>query len=171
MSLPSKHLRQGPKIDANQLTRLYQQVAKAYPEVETIYLVQDNWPVHFYAEVIGQLQPQKWPWPFNVPEYWPDLPDEPVARDPLPIQLLCLPSYASRLNPIEKLWRWLKQEVIHLHRLAEAWDMLKGRVASFLGGLILGALRGRIPSTASVYRPVARLICKRPSSRWWCWAY
>jgi len=34
--------RQGPKIDTNQLTRLYQQVAKAYPEVETIYLVQDT---------------------------------------------------------------------------------------------------------------------------------
>jgi len=94
--------------------------------------VQDNWPVHFHADLIGQLETQKWPWPFNVPEHGPDLPEEPVARDPLPIQLLCLPTYASWLNPIEKLWRWLKQEVIHLHRLADAFDELQRRVASFL---------------------------------------
>ena len=124
--------RQAEAFSADELASFYQQIRAAYPEVETIYLVQDNWPVHFHADLIGQLEAQKWPWPFNVPEHWPDLPEEPVARDPLPIQLLCLPTYASWLNPIEKLWRWLKQEVIHLHRLADAFDELKRRVASFL---------------------------------------
>ena len=27
--------------------------------------------------------------------------------------LLFLPSYSPELNPIEKLWRWLRKEVIH----------------------------------------------------------
>lgn len=37
-----------------------------------------------------------------------------------------------RLNPIEKLWRWLCQEVLHLHRLADAWEELQGAVDRFL---------------------------------------
>jgi len=35
-------------------------------------------------------------------------------------------------SKIGTLLRWLKQEVIHLHRLADAFDELKRRVASFL---------------------------------------
>lgn len=128
------HFRQAESISTDELIGFYRQVAQAYPEAETIYVVQDNWPVHFHAELIGQLEKQKWPWSFedSVPDNWPAVPEEPTVQDPLPIQLLCLPTYASWLNPIEKLWRWLKQEVIHLHRLAEAWEALKERVASFL---------------------------------------
>jgi transposase len=36
------------------------------------------------------------------------------------------------LNPIEKLWRWLKQDVLHLHRLSSTWQALKQLVAEFL---------------------------------------
>ncbi|MGQ9628202.1 MAG: transposase [Anaerolineae bacterium] len=43
--------------------------------------------------------------------------------------MLCLPTYASWFNPIEKLWRWLKQDVLHLHRLNEDWQALIQRVA------------------------------------------
>ena len=46
--------------------------------------------------------------------------------------MLTLPTYASWLNPIEKLWRWLKQEVLHLHRFSDAWDELKEHVDQFL---------------------------------------
>ena len=126
------HFRQGEAFSTDQLLAFYRQLPAAYPEAETIYLVQDNWPVHFHEDVIGSLQKQQWPWPFNVPPSWPEPPTEPTVDDPLPIQLLCLPTYASWLNPIEKVWRWLKQEVLHLHRLAEAWAKLKERVASFL---------------------------------------
>ena len=37
----------------------------------------------------------------------------------LPIQLVPLPTYASWCNPIEKLWRQLRQELLHLHRFAD----------------------------------------------------
>jgi hypothetical protein len=50
----------------------------------------------------------------------------------LPIQLVFLPTYAPWLNPIEKLWRWLRQQVLHLHRLSDAWDQLKQRVLDFM---------------------------------------
>lgn len=50
----------------------------------------------------------------------------------LPIQLLPLPTYASWCNPIEKLWRMLRQEELHLHRLADDWNAIKQRVATFM---------------------------------------
>jgi len=35
-------------------------------------------------------------------------------------------------NPIEKLWRWLCQDVLHLHRLAVDLQALRALVAAFL---------------------------------------
>jgi hypothetical protein len=48
--------------------------------------------------------------------------------------MLCLPTYASWCNPIEKLWRWLEQDILHLHRLSDDWAALKQAVACFLDG-------------------------------------
>jgi len=36
------------------------------------------------------------------------------------------------LNPVEKLWRWLKQNVLHLHRLSGDWPALRQHVADAL---------------------------------------
>ncbi|MBK9335612.1 MAG: transposase [Lewinellaceae bacterium] len=35
----------------------------------------------------------------------------------LPVQLHFLPTYASWLNPIEKVWKMLKQDLVHNHPL------------------------------------------------------
>ena len=35
-------------------------------------------------------------------------------------------------NPIEKLWRWLRQAVLKLHRLTGEWSALRQRVRAFL---------------------------------------
>jgi len=43
-----------------------------------------------------------------------------------------LPTYASWCNPIEKLWRWLQQEVLHLHGHAGDWPQLKAKIQDFL---------------------------------------
>lgn len=122
------------KMGTDGLLAFYRQVCAAYPETSTIYLVQDNWPVHFHADVIGTLKKQTWRWSRpSVPDNWPAIPDQPTTTGgPLPIEIVRLPTYASWLNPIEKLWRWMKQEVIHLHRLADQWEQLKQRVATFL---------------------------------------
>ncbi|HRE46612.1 MAG TPA: transposase [Aggregatilineales bacterium] len=57
----------------------------------------------------------------------------------LPIQMLFLPTYAPSLNPIEKLWRWLRQTMLHLHRLADAWSELKQRVLDFMSQVQTGS--------------------------------
>ncbi len=121
------------------LSDFFAQVQAAYPQAETIAIVLDNWPVHFHPDVLCRLQPQQLPWPPRLPSNWPTEPRQKAIRDTLPIQLLCLPTYASWLNPIEKLWRWLKQEVIRLHRCADDWPRLKSLVATFLDRFLNGS--------------------------------
>lgn len=110
----------------------WQQLYEDYPTAETIYAVVDNWPVHFHPDALARLQPQELPWPRTLPGNWPTEPGPRAIHDTLPIQLLCLPTYASWLNPIEKLWRWLKQDIIHLHSRSDDWPALKQQVAAFL---------------------------------------
>ena len=66
------------------------------------------------------------------PSKWPDPIDAAMAGGELTVQLVPLPTYASWLNPIERLWRWLKQEVLHLHPFAGNWKKLKRGVRNFL---------------------------------------
>lgn len=60
------------------------------------------------------------------------LPEVRAALAEHGLTALFLPTYASWLNPIEMLWRWLKQDVLHLHRLAHQLDVLRRKVADFL---------------------------------------
>ena len=61
------------------------------------------------------------------------LPETVSFAKPTPrIQLLQLPTYAPWTNPIEKLWRWVRQSVLHLHGLAEDWEALQQRVIAFM---------------------------------------
>jgi transposase len=78
-----------------------------YPKAERIYIALDNWPVHFQPDVLVGLQNSK-------------------------IALLFLPTYAPWLNPIEKVWRKLKQEILHLHRYSSLWTDLQVRVDAWL---------------------------------------
>ncbi|MBX3015720.1 MAG: IS630 family transposase [Caldilineaceae bacterium] len=126
------HYRQRSAITLPTLAAFWYDLCAAYPAAETIYVVLDNWPVHFHPAVLAPLQPQHLPWPPKLPPNWPTQPSDTARHDLLPIQLLCLPTYASWLNPIEKLWRWLYQDCLHLHRLADDWDALKARVNTFL---------------------------------------
>ncbi len=114
------------------LRQFYYDLRQAYPTHETLYVVQDNWPVHWHPDITIILDKQSYPWPPKLPVYWPSESRRNIPSDPLPIQLLFLPTYASWTNPIEKLWRWLKQDYLHLHRHADAWDQLKAKVHEFL---------------------------------------
>ena len=100
--------RQRAHIDLVQLTGFMGDIRAAYPDAHTIYVVQDNWHnVHFH-------------------------PDQIAVAQRLGIQLVSLPVYAPWLNPVEKLGRKLRQDIIHLHRLSDEWDALKERVCRFL---------------------------------------
>ena len=50
----------------------------------------------------------------------------------LDIHPVYLPTYASWLNPIEKLWRWLKADVLHGHEFAHNIQLLHQTVTQFL---------------------------------------
>jgi hypothetical protein len=57
----------------------------------------------------------------------------------LPIHLIWLPTYAPWTNPIEKLWRCLKQDVLHLHRYQDDWQGLRARVDAFFAQFATGS--------------------------------
>jgi hypothetical protein len=124
--------RQHSRISTHCLARFYADLAATYPHAETIFAVQDNWSVHVHPDVLAVLQPQRSPFFPPLSAFWTHLyrPDLPTGQ--LPIQMIFLPTYAPWLNPIEKLWRYLKQKIIHLHRLADAWPTLKERVLTFM---------------------------------------
>lgn len=95
--------------------KFYEQLGRAYPDAERLLVVQDNWSIHRHEDVLEALR------------QWPRI--EPIW----------LPTYAPWLNPIEKLWRWLRQDVLRLHRLAGDWPSLRSRVNQFLGQFASGS--------------------------------
>lgn len=123
--------RQQAKIGVPALIRFYRDLVAAYPG-QRIFLVLDNWPVHYHPDVLAALEPQTSPFPFFRPPAWPNEPNPKAKRLNLPIQLVPLPTYSPWLNPIEKLWRWLKQDVLHLHRSADNVPALRTLVRDFL---------------------------------------
>lgn len=135
---------QGSRFDIPQVVKFYQQVRLAYPEAECIYVIQDNWPVHFHPDVLVALEPQIQPWPLYRPRHWAEDPSPAAVRRwgglHLPLQLIPLPTYASWTNPIEKLWRKGRQEVLHLHRWAAQLQVLREEFARFLAQYALGSL-------------------------------
>lgn len=129
---------QRSRIDLPCLVHFYDSLCATYPGVH-IYVAQDNWPVHYHPDILAHLEPQRFTWPIKTPGNWPSEPSPKVVRANLPIQLLSLPTYASWSNPIEKLWRWVRQAVIHLHRLSDDWSALKQRVADFMANFAQGS--------------------------------
>lgn len=95
-------------VGRRQVIQMYQRIAERYQSYEHIFVAQDNWSIHHHPDVLTALK---------------DLPKlEPVW----------LPTYSPWLNPIEKLWRWLRGTVLKMHRLAEDWKELLLRVHAFL---------------------------------------
>ena len=123
-------LQQG-KIGVPAILRFFRDLVAAYPG-RRIFLVLDNWPVHYHPDVLAALESQTSPFPFFRPPSWPDQPSPRAKRLNLPIQLVPLPTYSPWLNPIEKLWRKLKQDVLHLHRSADDIPALRSLVLDFL---------------------------------------
>jgi hypothetical protein len=128
--------RRANRIQIPTLVDLYQDLRATYPQAKRIDVVQDNWPVHVHPDVLVALEPQTTPFRRIVPPSWPTTPSATAQQKwghlQLPIQVVPLPTYASWTNPIEKLWRKLRQEVTHLHRWADDLDELRRQVDTFL---------------------------------------
>ena len=102
------HYRDAYIVGREQLIKHYQQLDTAYADKEIIYVAQDNWSVHKHDDVLAALE--------GLPR----------------IQPIWLPTYAPWLNPIEKVWRWLRQDVLKMHPLIKDWDAMRARVRQFL---------------------------------------
>ena len=125
------YYRQAARISVPILIDFYAQLCTHYPGRQ-LWLVQDNWPVHCHPRVLAALERQETPFSWHLPRSWRGLPALTPSSQPLPIQLVMLPTYAPWSNPIEKLRRWLKQDIIHLHRWADDLNTLRYQVALFL---------------------------------------
>lgn len=59
------------KLGINQLVQFWQALRAAYPQAELIYVVLDNWPMHFHPDVLAALAPQQTSWELKTPASWP----------------------------------------------------------------------------------------------------
>jgi transposase len=100
--------REAPRFTVDELLRFYRQVLAQYAARTLIYLVQDNWPVHFQARVEAFLQ--------QHPQ----------------LQVLRLPTYAPRLNPVEKAWKWARQHLTHAHPYSDDFAEFRGQLTGCL---------------------------------------
>jgi len=96
-------------VGRQQVIQFYGLLDRAHPKkVERMYVIQDNWNIHTHPDVVTALA--------DYPRITP----------------MWLPTYAPWLNPIEKLWRWLRQDILKMHRWGEDWPQVKQRVRDFL---------------------------------------
>lgn len=93
-----------PRKDRAAFSSLVEKVLRAYPELE-VYLVVDNYICHKGVNVAEER-----------------------------LKLVYLPTYSPHLNPIEKLWRYLRRRVTHNY-LFNNLQELKQAVASFFAWL------------------------------------
>jgi DDE superfamily endonuclease len=102
-------------VGRQQVMQFYSQLDLTYPAADLLYVIQDNWNIHTHPDVLTAL-----------------------ARYPR-IKPVWLPTYAPWLNPIEKLWRWVSQDVLKMHRWVEDWPQVKQRVRDFLAQFTQGS--------------------------------
>jgi hypothetical protein len=115
----------------------------AYPEAERIDVILDNWPVHVHPDVLVALEPHTTRWAFSRPGNGPATPSVRAVRRAgdvrRPIQLMPLPTDASWCNPIEQLWRWMRQEVTRVHRWATDRDQVRSHLDAFFASFATGS--------------------------------
>src|SRR4030095_4589131 len=106
---------EGYIVGRQQVSKFYSHLDRAYPEVARMYVIQDNWNIHTHSDVLAAL--------VDYPRITP----------------VWLPTYAPWLNPIEKLWRWLRQDILKMHHWVEDWPHVKQRVHDFLDQFAQGS--------------------------------
>jgi transposase len=99
--------RQNYLVGREQVILFHQQLYQQYRRMDNLFVIEDNWNIHTHPDVQAAVA---------------ELPNVTMAW---------LPTYACWLNPIEKLWKWLRQAILHRHRLSDRWPELKLRVGGF----------------------------------------
>lgn len=103
-------------VGRQQVSAFSRRLDQVYAAARRIYVVQDNWSIHHHADVAATLRQ--------------------LSR----LEPVWLPTYAPWLTPIEKLWHWLRRDVLCGHRFADDWPQLRQQVNSFLDQFAHGSL-------------------------------
>jgi transposase len=101
-------------LNAKSTIRFFQKIEEAYPHKRKIHVFCDNAPYYRNKEVREHLKHSK-------------------------IALHFLPPYSPNLNPIERLWKWMKERVIY-NTYYEHFEEFKAAVLGFLA--VLSTLSG-----------------------------
>ena len=94
------------RLDANATISFFEKLEKAYPSKKRIHLFLDNARYYKNKKVQIYLETSK-------------------------IQVHYLPSYSPNLNPIERLWKWMKERVLY-NTYYEHFDDFKQAIFGFL---------------------------------------
>ena len=108
--------RQRDRFNVKEMYRFFSFVEKQYPDAKVIYIVLDNWPVHFHGYVRDHLSKR-------------------TSR----IRLVSLPTYAPWLNPVEKLWLKLTREFLRQHPYGHEWERFKSMLTTWFKKHRLGS--------------------------------
>jgi DDE superfamily endonuclease len=131
------------KITVPMYAKFYKRLHEAYPEATRIWIVQDNNPVHFHANLLVALEKQESPFPMKLAPNWSDIPDPKAiklyGKWNLPIQIVQTPTYAPWCNNIEKLWKYFRQEFLHIHRFCDDLEVLRAKAQQFFDRFTQGS--------------------------------
>ena len=102
-------------VGRRQLISFFQQLEATYPNARRIYVILDNWSIHQHEDVQEALR--------QLPR----------------LELVWLPTYAPWLNTLEKLWRWLREDLLWMHQHADDWAALQAEVHGFFAQFAHGS--------------------------------
>jgi len=102
-------VREDETLNAESTILFFQNVEKAYPTMKQIHVFCDNAPYYRNKMVTNYLETSK-------------------------ISLHFLPPYSPNLNPIERLWKWMKERVIY-NTYYPAFDDFRASVLGFFFAL------------------------------------
>ncbi len=86
--------RQADKIRTKVQVTFYRDIVQSYPDAQTIYVAQDNWPNHAAPATLKHLEAQRTPFFPNTFDNWSTEDRYTNPPNALPIQLVFLPTYA-----------------------------------------------------------------------------
>ncbi|HEX6751431.1 MAG TPA: IS630 family transposase [Longimicrobium sp.] len=100
----------GSMIGIKALRAFLRRIRRHYGDELRLVIVWDNWPLHYHPEILRVAGEER-------------------------IELLYTPTYAPWTNPIEKLWKKLRHDVLRLHHCSGEWKKLRARVDGYLAKL------------------------------------
>jgi len=100
------HVQEDKTLNANSTIAFFKRIEAAYPTMNKVHIFADNAPYYKNKEVKKHIKTSK-------------------------IVLHYLPPYSPNLNPIERLWKWMKERVMY-NTYYEDFDAFRNAVLGFL---------------------------------------